>query len=185
MTQEADPGRIAGLILAGGRSSRMGQDKARLEWQGETLLDRARALLRTTGIDAIHVGGRPDEIDGLPDSEPHGGPARAILDAARLLRGQFHRLLIIPVDMPLLSPAQLTPLLAAPTGQARHWQDQPLPALVPVDACEALQDDDIRSIKRLLLALNAKALAMVPSGPSDPFININTPDALAGLHRPN
>ena len=134
-------------------------------------------------MDAIHVGGRPDEIDGLPDSEPHAGPARAILDATRLLRGQFQRLLIIPVDMPLLGPAQLTPLLAAAPGQACHWQDQPLPALIPIEACDRLHDEDIHSIKRLLATLNAKALALPPTGPRDPFININTPDALAALKR--
>lgn len=161
----------------------MGQDKALLEWRGETLLSRARDLLRELGINAIHVGGRPDQPDGLPDSQPHAGPARAILDAASMLRGRCDQLLVIPVDMPLLRPDQLNPLLGAGTGQARSWRDHPLPALIPVEACCALASDDIHSIKRLLSMLKAETLAVAPgqAGQANPFSNINTPEALAEL----
>ncbi|WP_417498285.1 molybdenum cofactor guanylyltransferase [Maricaulis sp.] len=179
MTPPVERGRLAGLILAGGQSVRMGQDKAQLVWRGRSLLDHARALLLATGVAAIHVGGRPQEADGLPDSQPHAGPARAILDAARLLRGRFDSLLVIPVDMPLLGPDQLAPLLAGPSGQARHWADQPLPALVPIEPCLALDHEDIHSIKRLLASLDARALPR--DGATSPFSNINTPDALARL----
>lgn len=181
MTREADPNRVAGLILAGGQSTRMGQDKAMLEWQGVSLLSHARALLRATGVDAIHVGGRPEEFDGLPDSQPHAGPARAVLDAASLLRGRYERLLVIPVDMPLLGRDQLTPLLAALPGQARHWEGQPLPALIPIEACDALHSQDIYSVKRLLAALKAELLSLPLAGQPEAFSNINTPDALARL----
>jgi molybdopterin-guanine dinucleotide biosynthesis protein A len=182
MTRAADPNRVAGLILAGGRSTRMGQDKALLEWQGASLLSHARTLLQASGVDAIHVGGRPEELDGLADSHPRAGPARAILDAARLFRDRYESLLVIPVDMPLLGRDQLDPLLAARPGQARHWQGQPLPALIPVEACAALHGQDIHSIKRLLAALNAEVLVLSPAGDPAPFSNINTPDALASLN---
>ena len=68
------------------------------------------------------------------------------------------------------------------TGQARHWQDHPLPALVPVSA-RSLADQDIHSIRRLLATLGAEALEL----PADlaehphPFTNINTADAFARL----
>ena len=185
MTGPIDPHRIAGLVLAGGRSARMGRDKALLEWHGISLLDRARTLLRAAGACAIHVGGRPEQADGLPDSEPHAGPARAILDAAAALHASCDYLLIIPVDMPLLRPEHLTPLLTGASGQARHWQDHPLPALVPVSA-RSLVDQDIHSIKRLLATLGAEALEL-PAGLAehpDPFTNINTADAFARLERP-
>lgn len=182
MTRRADPGRVGGLILAGGQSRRMGQDKALLEWRGASLLSHARSLLRAAGIGDIHAGGRPEEIDGLPDSVPHAGPARAILDAARLLCGHYDSLLVIPVDMPLLGRDQLLPLLTASPGEARHWEGQPLPALVPVDACNALRGEDIHSIKRLLGILKAEALPLPLADPLAPFSNINTPDALARLN---
>jgi len=183
MTPPAEREPVAGLILAGGRSVRMGQDKAELVWRGRTLLDHARSLLRAAGVTRLHVGGRPQEADGLADSQPHAGPARAILDAAGLLQGRFDSLLVIPVDMPLLGPDQLTPLLAGPSGQARHWAGQPLPALIPVAPCRALDDGDIHSIKRLLASLGAEALA--PEGPAAPFSNVNTPDALDRLDAPD
>ena len=66
MTREADAsGPLAGVVLAGGKSSRMGEDKAQLVWQGETLLDRARQCLRTAGWDDVLVSGRPEEADGV------------------------------------------------------------------------------------------------------------------------
>ncbi|SDL66052.1 molybdenum cofactor guanylyltransferase [Maricaulis salignorans] len=183
MIQAVDMGRIAGLILAGGQSSRMGRDKALLTWQGETLLSRARTLLRNAGVDMIFVGGRPDQPDGLPDSEPHAGPARAILDAAGLLRDRCDQMLVIPVDMPLLGPDQLSPLLGGHPGRAHCWQGHPLPALIPVAACDGLANDAIYSIKRLLTTLDANPLAVAPilAGQPDPFSNINTPEALASL----
>lgn len=183
MSRKSDPGRIAGLILAGGQSIRMGRDKALLDWQGETLLARARTLLRSIGVGQIHVGGRPDEEGGLPDSQPHAGPARAILDAARILSGQCDGLLVIPVDMPLLGADQLTPLLAGAPGLACAWHGYPLPALIPVEASCALHSEEIYSIKRLLTRLNAASLdlAPIPAGRPDPFANINTPEALARL----
>ena len=182
MNQPAKPTRIAGLILAGGRSERMGRDKALLEWRGSSLLDRARALLRAAGAGTIHVGGRPEQADGLPDSQPHAGPARAILDAAQALHTSCDYLLIIPVDMPLLRAEHLAPLLSGATGQACHWQGQPLPALIPVSA-RSLHGEDIHSIKRLLATLGAEALELPTgmTGQPDPFTNINTADAFDRL----
>jgi molybdopterin-guanine dinucleotide biosynthesis protein A len=184
MTGPIDPDRLAGLILAGGRSARMGRDKAMLEWRGISLLDRARGLLRSAGAGTIHVGGRPQEADGLPDSEPQAGPARAILDAARALHPICDTLLVIPVDMPLLQAEHLTALLRGAPGRARHWQGQPLPALIPVSA-RLRQGEDIHSIKWLLARLGAEALELPPlaAGLPDPFTNINTREAFARLEQ--
>ncbi|NUM89577.1 MAG: NTP transferase domain-containing protein, partial [Bdellovibrionales bacterium] len=46
-----------GVILAGGRSSRMGRDKALLPWKGGTFLSRAENLLRGLVGDVIVSGG--------------------------------------------------------------------------------------------------------------------------------
>jgi molybdenum cofactor cytidylyltransferase len=46
---------IAGLILAAGESSRMGQDKALLTYQGRTFLETIVATLRATGIERLAV----------------------------------------------------------------------------------------------------------------------------------
>jgi molybdopterin-guanine dinucleotide biosynthesis protein A len=58
----------AGVVLAGGRSSRMGASKASLEWHGSTLLFRATALLRRTVDGPVVVVGAPGQ--DLPDLPP-------------------------------------------------------------------------------------------------------------------
>ena len=44
-------------VLAGGKSSRMGQDKARLVLGGQSLLDRSVALLQSAGAELVLIGG--------------------------------------------------------------------------------------------------------------------------------
>jgi molybdopterin-guanine dinucleotide biosynthesis protein A len=51
-----------GVILAGGRSRRMGQDKATLEVAGETLFARTLAILRRLFLRIIIAGDRPDLV---------------------------------------------------------------------------------------------------------------------------
>jgi len=46
---------LGGIVLAGGRSSRMGREKALLEWEGETLVQRAVRLLRMVCRDVLVV----------------------------------------------------------------------------------------------------------------------------------
>src|SRR5438105_11762733 len=57
----------AGVVLAGGRSSRMGTPKAALEWHGSTLLRRTVGILaRVTGGPVVVVRARGQELPVLP-----------------------------------------------------------------------------------------------------------------------
>ena len=57
----------AGVVLAGGRSSRMGAPKAALEWHGSTLLRRTAGILaRATGGPVVVVRARGQDLPGLP-----------------------------------------------------------------------------------------------------------------------
>jgi molybdopterin-guanine dinucleotide biosynthesis protein A len=51
---------LYGLVLAGGRSSRMGRDKAALRYEGQTQLERAMALL-SAHVARAYVSVRPDQ----------------------------------------------------------------------------------------------------------------------------
>jgi molybdopterin-guanine dinucleotide biosynthesis protein A len=79
---------VTGVILAGGRSRRMGQDKATLEVAGTTLFARTLAMLRGLFPCVLIAGDRPDlaraEVPCVPDIYPgsalggiHGGLAAA------------------------------------------------------------------------------------------------------------
>ena len=77
-------------VLAGGLSTRMGQDKASLLLHGRTLLDRALETLTTVGAPATV----------LPDIHPHCGPLSGIEAALTATTHDYN--LFLPVDLPLL-----------------------------------------------------------------------------------
>lgn len=166
---------LAGLVLAGGGSTRMGRDKALLELDGTSLLDRARALLHAAGADPVFVAGRPEEPDGLPDAEPGAGPAMAARDALLGLADAGHELaLVVPVDMPLMTAETLDALVAAAAAGAAAYEGHPLPLCARLRQ-HALGEADPRSMRDLLTALSAVALS--PEGlDARLFTNVNTPE---------
>ena len=107
-------GRFAGFILAGGRSSRMGRDKAMLEIDGVTMLDRAVRLERSAGISAAVVGSpaefaRRRDIRTIADDWPGAGPLGGIATALRARHAAWN--LVIACDMPYLTKQWLEFLL--------------------------------------------------------------------------
>ncbi|MGB2602392.1 MAG: molybdenum cofactor guanylyltransferase [Candidatus Sulfotelmatobacter sp.] len=109
---DAYTGDVTAFILAGGKSTRMGADKAFVEWNGSTLLDRALKVARTVIPGASIVGSRekfaefaPVVEDVFPDCGPLGG-----IHAA-LLASQTELNLILAIDMPFVSATFLDYLL--------------------------------------------------------------------------
>jgi molybdenum cofactor guanylyltransferase len=112
--------RLTGILLVGGSSSRFGSPKALAEYGGETLADRAWRLLAEACDEQLGIG-----PGGLAD--PGTGPVAAIASG---LRAATHELaVVIPVDMPLLTPDALR-LLAGACGDAAVGQQGPLPCAV-------------------------------------------------------
>jgi molybdopterin-guanine dinucleotide biosynthesis protein A len=112
--KEAPP--LFGLVLAGGRSRRFGRDKAGIEIDGQTLLDRVVALF--DGVcERVFVSVRDDQIDEalrksyalIVDQQPEYGPAGGLLAA------QAHApeaaWLVTACDMPLLDRASIRLLI--------------------------------------------------------------------------
>ena len=87
---------LSGFVLAGGKSTRMGQDKALLNWHGQTLLDHMVELLRSAA-NPVQVVGR----DPLPDRLPGLGPLSGI--ATGLAMSSTDANLFVAVDLPLLT----------------------------------------------------------------------------------
>src|ERR1700685_2732658 len=106
---------FAGFILAGGRSSRMGRDKALLEIDGITMLDRAVELVVSAGI-SVAVLGAPAEFDRRRLRVPviaDEGPGRAhwVGMPTALHQTQAAGNLIVACDMPYLTADWLRFLL--------------------------------------------------------------------------
>lgn len=146
-------GGIAGLVLAGGRSRRMGRDKSALRVGNETLLVRQVRLLRECGASECWVSvGRSGQIDLDPqgggvipviDAIEEGGPMEGIRQV--LERSQAAHLLVLAVDLPGLSLDFLGRLLerrrvgvgVIPVGESGM---EPLCAVYPVrPALEAVK----------------------------------------------
>jgi len=87
---------MTGFILAGGKSERMGRDKALLDWHGRTLLAHMVGLLETAA-DEVQVVGR----DRLPDRVPGRGPLSGIATALEMTSTDAN--LILAVDLPFLT----------------------------------------------------------------------------------
>tara|TARA_R110002072_G_scaffold171065_1_gene324814 strand:+ start:1591 stop:2124 length:534 start_codon:yes stop_codon:yes gene_type:complete len=174
MTLAADRPDIAGIILAGGQSRRMGRDKAAMDVQGQTFLQRARSLLHAVGCNPVLISGRPDLPGGVPDQQPGAGPAQAMLDCLDAIPAHCKGGLFIPVDMPLLEPEDLCSLISPEGSRSRAWRGHPLPVFV--SAAEARPDrQDVRSVKFLLERLEIDQLDLAEErGPR--FRNVNTPE---------
>ncbi|NLI11376.1 molybdenum cofactor guanylyltransferase [Pelotomaculum propionicicum] len=97
---------VAGVILAGGKSRRMGTDKAFLTVGREAMIERVAAELRKVFKEILISGG--DEETGrrlglrvIPDLIKGGGPLSGI--HATLIAAQSDKCLVVPCDMPFLS----------------------------------------------------------------------------------
>jgi molybdopterin-guanine dinucleotide biosynthesis protein A len=95
--------RVSAFVLAGGRSSRMGTDKAFLEIGGKTLLDRAMAIARAAS-ENVRVVGPPEKFgpSAVPDLFPGQGPLAGIHAALRASDTETN--LILAVDCPFIPP---------------------------------------------------------------------------------
>jgi molybdopterin-guanine dinucleotide biosynthesis protein A len=113
---------ISGIILAGGRSRRLGIDKTTLVWPpenpaGQTLLEHTVRKLRLVCAEVVVVGYRsekplPEHTIAVPDSYPGSGPLGGL--CAGLDVAHHEHALAVPVDMPFLSVELLEWLIAQP-----------------------------------------------------------------------
>ncbi|MBV6272851.1 molybdenum cofactor guanylyltransferase [Alcaligenaceae bacterium CGII-47] len=95
-----------GVVLAGGRSTRMGRDKALLEWRGRALIEHQLAVLREAGVDEVKVSGDRPRYGGVTDYQAEAGPLGGLAGIAQIQASRVD-LLVIPVDMPLLQATLL------------------------------------------------------------------------------
>ncbi|MCH8012595.1 MAG: NTP transferase domain-containing protein [Candidatus Marinimicrobia bacterium] len=97
---------ISGAILAGGKSSRIGTDKALLKLDGQTLIERAITTLRPYTGDPIIIANAPDKYNFLnlsvyPDIIADTGPLGGILTA--LEKSNTTHCMVLACDLPFVS----------------------------------------------------------------------------------
>ncbi len=134
---------FSAVILAGGKSSRMGRDKAFLELDGQTLLVRQIKLARDAGATEVFISGRPDTdypamgCRVLSDHFREAGPLAGIERALQAMNTPL--LLVLAVDLAGMEVTWLHRVLATRSGQIGvvprlHGQIEPLAAFYPKTA---------------------------------------------------
>ena len=102
-----------GFVLAGGKSSRMGQDKAQVQFAGQPLAEHALGTLSLAGLAVSLAGGSSAIADFAPivqDSVPGLGPLAGI--CAGLASTSARLVVFLPIDLPLLPSSLILYLLA-------------------------------------------------------------------------
>jgi len=115
------PERSAGIVLAGGRSRRMGTPKATLEWHGSTLLRRAVGIVgRAVDGPVVVVRAHDQELPPLPvdieiveDAREGRGPLQGIAAGLAGIGDRASIVFVTGVDLPLLHPALIRHVLRA------------------------------------------------------------------------
>jgi molybdopterin-guanine dinucleotide biosynthesis protein A len=189
-----------GLVLAGGRATRMGGgDKTLLKVGGATILQRVLARIRPhcTAI-VLNANGDPSRFaayklpvvaDEVPD---FAGPLACILAGLEWAAREHPKIEWIasaPGDCPFLPPdliprlheerlAEGKLLACARSGEWRHPVVALWPVALRIDLRRALFDEDLHKIE-LFTGRYGVAVAEWPDQPVDPFMNVNTPEDLA------
>jgi molybdenum cofactor guanylyltransferase len=113
--------RTAGIVLAGGRSTRMGRPKAALEWHGSTLLHRVAGLVaRAVDGPVVVVRAPGQELPSLPpgarvvdDAREGRGPLQGLAAGLAAAGAEAELAYVSSTDVPLLHPAFVSRVLTA------------------------------------------------------------------------
>lgn len=176
---------VAGVILAGGKSSRMGQDKRFLTYQGNTFLELATANLEKLNLAQSLISAN-DLPGAIKDSTPDRGPVSGILSVVNHLDCKgLTGVIFIPVDTPRLTSDHLLTLVESgkALNKAVCYKDCYLPVYLPIwPNLKTLLEENLNfnngAVKNLLATMQAEQL-------EPPHLsilkNINRPADLAGL----
>lgn len=184
---------VQALVLAGGRSRRLGRDKAGLEIGGKPQLERVVELL-TPLVDKVWVSVRADQPpDALRDRYPQivdretdAGPVGGILAALESDRNTDW--LVVAVDLPRLDRETVEVLLSAePSGPFTAYRSasdglpEPLCAVYRAQALPVVRryvDTGVRCPRKILIKSGVELLTQPNPVALD---NLNTPEDQARI----
>ncbi|WP_132993701.1 molybdenum cofactor guanylyltransferase [Gordonia zhaorongruii] len=195
----SNDGAVAGIVLAGGRSRRMGEDKAALEWEGVSMLTRitdaisarcapvfvaapASSQAYTTLADGSPLHWVTDEAE---DSGPLGGLVAGLRAAAD---AGVEVAFVCATDMPLVQAGLVDELLAGLTPStdaviARDGQrDHPLAGVYRTSAADALSSLVDAGELRMVAAVEAVVTRRIGVSDEDWLTNVDAPEDLHRLH---
>ncbi|MDX1403081.1 MAG: NTP transferase domain-containing protein [Woeseiaceae bacterium] len=187
------PEKVWGLVLAGGKSRRMGSDKALLTQNGETQLARAVKLLRGH-VDRVFVSTRADQVDDperskyeqIVDRYEELGPVAGILSALDTHRDVGW--LVLACDLPNIDDQTIAFLIANCSAEHPATAYRSVVDGLPEPLCAiyrpasraligAFVKQDIVCPRKMLINSDTHLLTQPNPGA---LHNINAPEDLAG-----
>jgi len=191
----AERHRPAGLVLTGGRSSRMGRDKARLVLEGQPLGSRLGELLASLASPVLEVGPGFTHLEAVREEPALTGPLGGLVAGWRALgwRGHTGSVLVLACDLPLLEAPAVSLLADWPTAGSvvpvvgghrqllcARWSPGDL------ERASAAYEHGERSLRGVplgedLVELDERSWSSVAT--ADSFADCDTPDDLARLER--
>jgi molybdopterin-guanine dinucleotide biosynthesis protein A len=176
----------AGFVLVGGNSSRMGRDKARLPFQGKTLVEHVAAVV-AEAAGSVTLVGAPDRYASLgfpmlADKRTGAGPLAGIYTALAASPADWN--LIVACDMPSISAPFLRSLIAAAQSSDADCLLPAGPSGLPEPLCAVYHSRCLdvvgaaldRNVRKITDALAGLRIATWSTPESAWFRNVNTPE---------
>jgi molybdenum cofactor guanylyltransferase len=184
---------MTGLLLAGGRSRRMGTDKAFVEFHGMPLAERGLRILRSVCDDVVVASGdgsrlaslgAPQVADAVPDSGPLGGIVAGLETASTDL------VAVVAVDMPFANAGVLRLLAGRWSGEdaavpVTDRGPEPLHAVYARSVAPALRrllESGVLAMNRVLELIDTLGVEEREWRAADPSgrfaLNVNRPEDL-------
>ncbi|MEM7186568.1 MAG: molybdenum cofactor guanylyltransferase [Bacteroidota bacterium] len=176
---------ISAIILSGGKSSRMGTDKALLQLEGKTFLERIVDVVTPLVCNVVVIGDQAEleayNLQHFPDLIPNSGPMAGIFTGLFYSESEYN--LILSCDIPMINVAVIQELMASSNLDASVNQlksdEQTLPLVAIykktcMHSClEALKKGE-RRLQNWVAQLETNTIPLDPKW--EPYIrNINTP----------
>jgi molybdopterin-guanine dinucleotide biosynthesis protein A len=154
---------IAGLLLTGGASSRLGVSKAELLRDGERLADRGARLVAAVSDPALEVGPGVTPLPAVREQPAGAGPLAALIAGAHeaTRRHATGGVLLLAVDLPFVD----VPLLAWLAEHPAPGAVVPRVDGVPQPLCARYADSDLPVAARLRAAGRASMRALLDAVP--------------------
>lgn len=187
--------KVTGIVLAGGRSSRMGEDKSLMKLNGKALVEYSIDALRPLCNKVIISSGNPAyDFTGCevwPDELPEQAPIIGIYSC--LKRSETELNIILSCDIPLMSTSMIGFLLAKSAAYDitvpvhENGQIEPLCGIYKKSSLSILKEFIDRGNYRLKECIRSASHQFIPVDSQIPcnspnlFLNINTPSDFGNL----
>lgn len=204
---DLDRANRSGIILSGGKSSRLGRDKGLVELEGQALVCRVIERLRGIVDEIIVVVGSeamvnqylevvPEDVRVIPDYYQDDSPMIGLISGLREARGEYA--VVCACDMPFIDPVIIEVLFCISYGvngtllvKPNGWIE-PIPSIYHVSNCLSYAEELMllgeRRIRKVLETMNNRVLLPIEKLRAiDPelvsFIDLDTVESIDEARR--